>query len=522
MKKYQKITSDILSSVNINNGNVKLFVDSKYFRDAFVHKSNDPQNNYDYLEFRGDAFVNMAISRYIKNRFPLITSQKWLSKMYHNLRNTNYLSQLSTDLKFNECVSYSSENNFRINNILEDCFESFFGAIVTVSNKHWERGVGYSLTYSIVSKLYNAYNLPLDFEQYFEYKPRVKEIFDAMKWNFKNESISKDYKKYIAKMTIYPKGDKTISPENAVEVEGYSFRSSEEASMYLYKFILNTLKKYGIYEKVPNLYDVTLGEDINHSYPKDILPEDFKNKIRKILELSELSEELVDRFSKNEYLIEFRKCFIDESYDPYNNVNTYKFEGSPVVDCVVVDYLFGKLAHNENLTTHAKHKIMGKSGIFEKIYNDYEFKQYFLIVENVDGDEPQFHSSVLESKLIKSSIKSLFGCLTSILDKNISIGIGYRAAYNFLSKYLDTIKISQDISENLSYKSQLKEYYDRHSDQVGSLNNNIIHSMDDEKNHIIQIRYGNKIISKATSKIKMDAVEKASLIALQKLGILKK
>lgn len=522
MKKYQKITSDILSLVDINDKNVKLFIDSNYFRDAFIHKSIDPHNNYEYLEFRGDAFVNLAISRYIKNRFPLITSQKWLTKMYHNLRSTAYLSQLATDLKFNECVSYSSEIKYRsINNILEDCFESFFGAIVTVSDKHWEMGVGYSLAYSIISKLYTSYNLPLDYEQYFDYKPRVKEIFDAMKWVFKNETLSYDVnqRKHFAKMTIYPKGDKSVKPENAIEIEGFSFKSSEEASSYLYKFILNTLKKYGINEKSSDPYTIDIGE-INHTYPNDIIPKDFKDKIKKILELSGLSEDLVDKFSGGEYLIEFRKCFIDKSYDPYNNVDTYKFEGSPVIECVVVDYLFAKLNHVENLLTHAKHKIIGKSGIFEKIYNDFEFKKYFLIVENINTEDVTYNSSVLESKLIKSSIKSLFGCLASILDKHIRIGIGYRAAYNFLSKYLDTIKISHDITENLSYKSQLKEYYDRHFDELGSLNNNIIHSIDDEKNHIIQIRFKNKIISKAKSKIKVDAMENASMIALKKLCVI--
>lgn len=527
MKQYQKITTDILSSINISEQDIlNKYIQSSYFRDAFVHKSHNPIHNYEYLELKGDCVVNLAIAQYIKKRFPLIKSQKWLTKIYHNLRSTKYLSNLSKELNFDKCILYDKDEKIDTNSVLEDCFESFFGALVNVTDEWNNRGVGYSISYSIISNLYDKYDLPLNFDEYFENKPRVKELFDMMKWNFKNEKIRFDprQKKYLATLEIYPKGDKTVKPENSIEVEGFSYKSGEEASYYLYRSVLGLLKKYGIEEKIfdPYIIDVKV-ENLKPYILKDILPEDFKDKIKLVLKKCLLTDDLVDKFSKNEYLIEFRKCFIDESYDPYNNINTYHFEGSPIIEYVVVDYISKKLHHDENLITHAKHKIIGsKSNLFYNIYNEFDFKKYLLMTLPPEIDTDVIKNSILYQKTINSSFKSLIGCLVNILDKNIFTGVGYAAVYNFMNEYLNKIKLSQDISEVTSYKSQLKEYYDK-KPNLGNLGDNIIHSFDEEnKTHKIKIRYGNKIISEAELKNKTDAVEQASKIALQKLGVLKK
>ena len=218
----------------------------------------------------------------------------------------------------------------------------------------------------------------------------------------------------------------------------------------------------------------------------------------------------------------FRKCFIDENFDPYNNQDLYSFEGHAAVDCIFISYLTKKLKiYNEHFLTHTKHKLIGKSDIFQKIYEDFEFEKYELYSSESKESYEKYDKSKNKSyrKFVKRCIKSLIGCIVHNIDKSTQIGIGYTAAYKLLEGYADNVKLSSDINQNLSYKTQLKEVYDglRRSG-YGDLKSNLFFTQDpNTKIYTVKITFKGNVIAESSNQLKSDAEENASKIALSKI-----
>lgn len=140
--------------VQVNNINM--------FRKAFVHRSYCTRKNENFvngntkcpehcvplqeesnerLEFLGDAVLNLAIGKYLFERYP-DENEGFLTKMRTKLVNGTMLAHLASILNIGPYIIISKqveENCGRVNkNILEDCFEAFLGAIFLDSNSNLE------------------------------------------------------------------------------------------------------------------------------------------------------------------------------------------------------------------------------------------------------------------------------------------------------------------------------------------------------------------------------------------------
>jgi ribonuclease-3 len=143
-------------------GNVNIY------RRAFVHKSYCTRKNENFiegnmncpesslplqegsnerLEFLGDAVLHLIIGKYVFERYP-DENEGFLTTMRSKLVNGKMLAFLSKTIGFNEYVILSQQiesNNGRSNeNILEDTFESFIGAIFIDYDSTYNEGYKYA------------------------------------------------------------------------------------------------------------------------------------------------------------------------------------------------------------------------------------------------------------------------------------------------------------------------------------------------------------------------------------------
>jgi ribonuclease III len=141
---------DVMNKLNINEYKIN---NLSIYQTAYVHTSytnlsdyrkykntnNSVElfnNSYETLEFLGDSILGSVVSSYLYKRYYVIHNQNegFLTKMKNNIVNGETLAKLSKLLGFEDFMIISKYidddcNGRTNNNILEDIFEAFIGAI---------------------------------------------------------------------------------------------------------------------------------------------------------------------------------------------------------------------------------------------------------------------------------------------------------------------------------------------------------------------------------------------------------
>ena len=107
------------------------FKNEKILLQAITHKSFDPNNNYENLEFLGDRVLGLVVS---KKLFELFPNEKVgsLDKKLASLVNKNKCLEVGNILNLKEFVitgNSKSSKNIVENKIISDCCEAIIGAI---------------------------------------------------------------------------------------------------------------------------------------------------------------------------------------------------------------------------------------------------------------------------------------------------------------------------------------------------------------------------------------------------------
>ena len=107
------------------------FENENILKQAITHKSYDPYNNYENLEFLGDRVLGLVVSKKLYEMFP---SEKVgsLDKKLASLVNKNKCLEIGNLLKLSEFVITSkSKSSTRVveDKIISDCLEALIGAI---------------------------------------------------------------------------------------------------------------------------------------------------------------------------------------------------------------------------------------------------------------------------------------------------------------------------------------------------------------------------------------------------------
>ena len=97
---------------------------------AITHKSYDPINNYEKLEFLGDRVLGLIISKKLLEIYPH-DKEGALDKKLASLVNKNRCQEIGKTLNLDKYIFIGSKkNNNKIENkIISDCVEALIGAI---------------------------------------------------------------------------------------------------------------------------------------------------------------------------------------------------------------------------------------------------------------------------------------------------------------------------------------------------------------------------------------------------------
>jgi len=114
------------------------FINSDLLLEAITHKSIS-KNNYERLEFLGDAVLQLVISKYLFDKFPH-HQEGYLSREKQSIVSKNTISKLSLDLKLLDLLRSNNldlaSNNPLRESLSADLMESLIGAIFLDSNYH--------------------------------------------------------------------------------------------------------------------------------------------------------------------------------------------------------------------------------------------------------------------------------------------------------------------------------------------------------------------------------------------------
>ena len=121
-----------MDKIKILQTKIKIdFKNEKILLQAITHKSFDPNNNYENLEFLGDRVLGLVVS---KKLFEIFPNEKVgsLDKKLASLVNKNKCLEVGNLLNLKEFVitgNSKSSRNIVENKIISDCCEAIIGAI---------------------------------------------------------------------------------------------------------------------------------------------------------------------------------------------------------------------------------------------------------------------------------------------------------------------------------------------------------------------------------------------------------
>jgi dsRNA-specific ribonuclease len=166
--------------INGPSGIIKLGL--PLFTQAFTHRTINSECNYEHLEFLGDVTLNKSIAWYLSRRYPQLNCPagvKILTRLKINLISKKSFATIAKRLHFLEFISVDVDlRTKKMDKILEDVFEAFFGALEYIIDIHIGVGLGYITCYSIIDAILSKEHISLEYNDLFDAKTRLKEIFD--------------------------------------------------------------------------------------------------------------------------------------------------------------------------------------------------------------------------------------------------------------------------------------------------------------------------------------------------------
>lgn len=150
---------------------------------AFIHKSVDPINNYETLEFKGDTVLNAVSVIYLTKRFPEITDEGLLTGMKHFVTEKKFFARMTTKIGFDSWIQIVNipEVQAQAKSIKEDVFEAFNGAFFEMCEKKIMDGSGWKFVYNLVEYLLEDEVIPITKASLQKPRAVLKEIVDTLK-----------------------------------------------------------------------------------------------------------------------------------------------------------------------------------------------------------------------------------------------------------------------------------------------------------------------------------------------------
>jgi dsRNA-specific ribonuclease len=162
------------------------------WKQAFTHESYDPEpsNNYEPLETEGDRVLDLVFTSYIMKYYKQYLKKEITPQFITNLKHY-YMSkmqqgELSEKLNLPSQILISPLITIDIN-IVEDLFESFFGALYQIGN-NLIYGFGMMTSYSFFEMLFNDVDIDEN-KRFGDSKTIVIQMFEQMGWGKEGPTV---------------------------------------------------------------------------------------------------------------------------------------------------------------------------------------------------------------------------------------------------------------------------------------------------------------------------------------------
>lgn len=257
---FKELIFNLLKEAKLKMHYINMLVDDDslaVYSKAFTSDTADINDNYEVFEQLGDISANKFIVWYMHRRFPqLMCPQgvKVVARLRINYGAKQSFSSIAENLGFWNFITASEEERSRCKKpLLEDAFEAFIGATeYLIDTKIREECVGYSVVYNILESLFDKIHISLKYEDLYDAKTRLKELFDFfgsdVLGTLKYDSVKNMEEKITCSTIILELGRK-----KEILAEGMASLKIDAEQKAAVKAIEN-LRRRGFSKPVPPIY----------------------------------------------------------------------------------------------------------------------------------------------------------------------------------------------------------------------------------------------------------------------------
>lgn len=207
---FKNMLTNILKQSKLKQKYISELTDEKslqIYDQAFTAASANPIKNYEIYEQIGDLTVNKFIVWYAYKRFPQLECPlgvKVVARLRINYGSRQSFSEIAEKLNFWPFISADEEERSRKKkDLLEDALEAFIGCTEQILDKKYRPGVGYGIVYDILSSIFDKIPMSLAYNDLYDAKTRLKELFDSHKDNLGTWTYIDTREEMLAESKIY-------------------------------------------------------------------------------------------------------------------------------------------------------------------------------------------------------------------------------------------------------------------------------------------------------------------------------
>jgi len=182
---FKSLITGLLKKGNIKQKYVDLLTspeNMEIYGNAFTSSLVDSKHNYEVLEQIGDLIGNQFIVWYIYRRFPQLkcaAGVKVAARLRINYGSKSSFFGIAEQYGFWPFISATNDLRQRKKkDLLEDVLEAFLGATGIIMDDQVHQGLGYATAYKILAAIFDDFPISLRYEDLYDAKTRLKELFD--------------------------------------------------------------------------------------------------------------------------------------------------------------------------------------------------------------------------------------------------------------------------------------------------------------------------------------------------------
>lgn len=255
--RFKQLVLNLLKRGNISDERLSKIMTQKnweMYSQAFTSTSADPDVNYEMYEQLGDVTANKFIVWYMYRRFPQLRTPlgvKVVARLRINYGARQSFSQIGEKLGFWDYISASEEDRGRKKkDLLEDCVESFIGVTEMMIDDVCRPGVGHAVVYDILKSIFDEIAISLKYEDLYDSKTRLKELFDYHKTTLGKLKYRNERNSETGFFTAYAyiENDGDIGSGMATKLKDAEQKAAEKG--------IQSLRKRNISKPIPDEYKI--------------------------------------------------------------------------------------------------------------------------------------------------------------------------------------------------------------------------------------------------------------------------